>query len=177
MINIFFPGKGQKQSIGARLLPALGKVLDVAYLGASQYVQQGNSPRLLLIDKPCARICCPKGLVLMEQESPGQISLNGDFICVLWSGHQPALEFAQKHKIKTVTCGLSPYDTLTLSSITAELAVVTLQREICTLGGTTIEPADFPVALSQPWEAEAILAAAAILLLSDCGDQLQKLVL
>ena len=53
----------------------------------------------------------------------------------------------QKHHLRTLTCGLSSKDTLTLSSVTAESAVICLQREIGTLGGEVLEPYEIPVKL------------------------------
>lgn len=177
MVTVFFLGNGQRQSIGPRLAPALGKVIEIACHGRGRYTQQGEEPRLLLEEAPRGHIRCPKGLIVLEGDALDNVVLEGEFIGILPYSSRPALKFAQKNNIKAVTCGLSPYDTLTLSSITGERAVVTLQREIRTLGGVMVEPADFPITLCNPWEAEAILTVAAVLLLGDFGEQLPKLVL
>ena len=177
MVTVFFLGSGQRQSIGLRLAPALGKVMEIACHSRRQYTQQGEQPQLFLAEGAQGHICCPKGLIVLEGAPLEHIALEGEFIGILPCYSRPALEFAQKNNIKAVTCGLSPYDTLTLSSITGERAVVTLQREIRTLGGIMVEPADFPITLCRPWKAEAILTVAAILLLGDFGGQLSQLAL
>ena len=66
-----------------------------------------------------------------------------------------------------VRCGLGEGDDLTLSSIRADGAMLSLRRDLRTLGGTLLEPQEIPVTLetaSAP-EPEAVLAAAGAMLL------------
>lgn len=89
-------------------------------------------------------------------------------VAVIHSQNAQALAFAAEHHLKTLTCGLSSRDTLTLSSLTEESAVVCLQRTITIIGGGVIEPSEFPMKLQGPVERRDLLTLAAVMML--CGD-------
>lgn len=74
-----------------------------------------------------------------------------------------------------VRCGLSGLDELTLSSIGKTGAMLSLQKDIMTLGGKLLEPQEIPVELGQPAEPEAVLAAAGAMLL--LGADTERLIL
>jgi hypothetical protein len=78
-----------------------------------------------------------------------------------------AIEILKKNALQTVTCGLSQRDTLTFSSHVAERAVISLQREIKTLGGKAVLPHEIPVSLLSTYGDYQLLAATAVLMLSD----------
>ncbi len=131
------------------------------------------SPKALLCEGEFERITAPCGILL-----PGacfscrRIGLCGRFWCIFDSQDSISARFAKEHGVKTLTCGFSPYDTVTLSSITPEQAVVTLQREIVTIRGTVAEPADHPVFLRKSYSAQSILRAAAALILMGYAQEL-----
>ena len=66
-----------------------------------------------------------------------------------------------------VRCGLGEGDDLTLSSIRADGAMLSLRRDLRTLGGALLEPQEIPVTLetAREPEPEAVLAAAGAMLL------------
>lgn len=66
-----------------------------------------------------------------------------------------------------VCCGLGPGNTLTLSSIREDGAMLSLERELRTLGGRLLEMQEIPVTLERAAEPEpeALLAAAGAMLL------------
>ena len=66
-----------------------------------------------------------------------------------------------------VRCGLGEGDDLTLSSIRADGAMLSLRRDLRTLGGALLEPQEIPVKLetAREPEPEAVLAAAGAMLL------------
>ena len=66
-----------------------------------------------------------------------------------------------------VRCGLGEGDDLTLSSIRADGAMLSLRRDLRTLGGALLEPQEIPVKLetARSPEPEAVLAAAGAMLL------------
>ena len=70
-------------------------------------------------------------------------------------------------KAGDVRCGLGEGDDLTLSSIRADGAMLSLRRDLRTLGGTLLEPQEIPVRLetARSPEPEAVLAAAGAMLL------------
>ena len=80
--------------------------------------------------------------------------------CMLLAGGQ-----SREGGEKSVRCGLSAGDELTLSSIGRDNALLSLQKDITTLSGTLLEPQEIPVELARPAEPEAVLAAAGAMLL------------
>ena len=74
-----------------------------------------------------------------------------------------------------MTLGMSSKDTLTLSSITPDSAVLCLQRAISDLFGNTLDPVEIPLSLSHRYDAFSILCAAAIFLLSGKIDILKQI--
>lgn len=88
--------------------------------------------------------------------------------------HTPAaLQFFKEKGIPVVTVGRAARDTVTLSSRKAHSAVICLQREICTLAGQRLLPAEYPVCLEGERSDSALLCTAAILLL--CGKERELL--
>ncbi len=70
-------------------------------------------------------------------------------------------------KLRLISCGLSSKDTLTLSSFTADSAVVSLQRSITSLSGAIVEPGDYPISIGATIDQFSILASVAVLILTD----------
>ncbi len=66
-----------------------------------------------------------------------------------------------------IRCGLGEGDDLTLSSIRSDGAMLSLRRDLYTLGGALLEPQEIPVKLdsAREPEPEAVLAAAGAMLL------------
>ena len=69
--------------------------------------------------------------------------------------------------VPTLTCGMSPKDTLTLSSISDSSAVVSVQREIKDLNHQTIEPCEIKINYENRFSDYELLSACAVLLLAD----------
>ena len=69
--------------------------------------------------------------------------------------------------IPAITCGLSPKDTLTLSSRTSDSLMISLQRTMSSISGYSIDPVEIPLSLSCPRNPLLVLPAAAVLLLLD----------
>lgn len=88
------------------------------------------------------------------------------FVAVAPSDTPAALRILEKQGAPAVTCGMSGADTVTLSSIHENRAVVCLQRTLATLTGGEVEPGDFPVGLAAPISPYGLMAAMAILLLA-----------
>jgi hypothetical protein len=110
-----------------------------------------------------------KGIVLFEREITGytEIDLPENFIAIVEPDNSKAIDILKKKSLRTVTCGLSQRDTLTYSSIETERAVISLQREIKTLGSNSILPREIPVNFRSSYGDYQLLAAVAVLLLSD----------
>ena len=108
--------------------------------------------------------------VLLVQEAQclsDKLEAGDQVVAVVLSDNGRAMELLSHSQVKGVTCGFSSRDTLTVSSISAESAVICLQRAITTFSGARIEPVELPVRLSRPVDMFSLLCVAAILILAD----------
>lgn len=77
-----------------------------------------------------------------------------------------ALEYLNRNGCEAIICGMSSKATVTISSLTDDSAVVTVQREIVTPVSNTVLPCDIPVTLSEPSDGVQIMQIATVLLLT-----------
>ncbi|WRS28831.1 hypothetical protein U6B65_06820 [Oscillospiraceae bacterium MB08-C2-2] len=91
-------------------------------------------------------------------------------LAVVDSTNRELVHFVSKTKLPAITCGMASMDTITLSSITEESAVINLQRTITCLDGQLVEPQEIPIKLHSAAGKYAIMAAAAALIASGCLD-------
>lgn len=95
-----------------------------------------------------------------------KLKLSGNFISIVEEGNERALKMLKGSCAPTLICGMSSKDTLTLSSVSDNSAVVSLQREICDLNGNIIEPCEIQISHDEPFSKFELLAACAVLLLA-----------
>ena len=76
------------------------------------------------------------------------------------------IEYISATKLPAITCGLFAKDTITLSSIERDRAVINLQRSITCFNGETAEPQEIPVYFKQATDSYLLMASAAIFILT-----------
>lgn len=111
----------------------------------------------------------PSGILVFRPNMTGTAAdfrFPPHFVAVVEPRNTAATEMLKAQNIRTITCGLSQKDTVTFSSLTENSAVISLQREIESTGGEEILPKEIPVTFACPKPEYAILASAAVLLLS-----------
>ncbi|HHW46639.1 MAG TPA: hypothetical protein GXX17_07010 [Clostridiales bacterium] len=111
----------------------------------------------------------PKGIIvfLNKIDKVFNLKIPKGFTAITRSENSAALKVLKTIGINAITCGMASVDTLTLSSVLEDSVLVSLQREIQTLSGKTLEPAEFPIKVSKSYSEYGILAACGILLLSE----------
>jgi len=93
------------------------------------------------------------------------------FIGIAEHDDKVALGLLMQNKIETATCGFSSYDTITVSSITEDSAMIGVQRSVKTLKGNIIEPCEFPIKYKKDILRNSLLTAYGILLISGLKGQ------
>ncbi len=147
-------------------------------MGEQYFFSQSEHPELFILEmEKLCHITAPRSIVLCKEpfSAPAHIDLPPDAVGLLASSNLAAAEFLHRCGVRTITLGMSSKDTLTLSSITSDSAVLCLQRAICDLAGNTLEPVEIPLALSHQYDAFSILCACAILMLSERIDSLKQI--
>lgn len=104
--------------------------------------------------------------ILVVDSAPKEfVEIQKNVIGIVNSHNIDGLSFLMKNGIKTLTCGMSYRDTLTLSSSLSKLSVC-LQRKIPTLNNKILEPSEYII--TQPCNnTDLLLLACATRLL--CG--------
>lgn len=169
MISVLVTPGGAAAGLLSRVLSRRFEVLSILKNGIRL---PDIAPEILLYESALPPECDGDAIYAVGSLPPGtvpEISLGPRSVAVICSDNADGLAFAARHHLKTLTYGLSSRDTLTLSSVTPESAVVSLQRSIITLGGAVLEPAEFPVHLRNPDDRNGLLLCAAVLLL--CGEE------
>ncbi|MGN0664103.1 MAG: hypothetical protein ACI4L5_03415 [Negativibacillus sp.] len=90
-----------------------------------------------------------------------------EYWCIFDASQEGVTRMAQRNHLRTLTCGFSPYDTLVLSGMSLDQAVVSLQREIHTVSDRLLEPGDYVIHCSGASDDPALLLCTATLLMSD----------
>ena len=79
---------------------------------------------------------------------PDEIPAGMNAVAVVDSGNPQLMELVRETKLPAITCGLSPRDTLTLTSFGEDSAMLGLQRLVTCFDGTVAEPQEIPLKLS-----------------------------
>ena len=95
---------------------------------------------------------------------------------LLCSHDKLAVRLACKFAVPSLTCGFSTHDTVTLSSITPDSAVVCLQRSFTTLDGTVCEPFELPIKLSGRFSNDHLLLLCACAIICSQYSQLNNII-
>lgn len=77
-----------------------------------------------------------------------------------------ALGIFKASGIPVISCGMSAKNTVTLSSLSSGSLLASLQRTVTDLSGGEVEPGEFKIRLTKPYTHFAVMASAAVLLLS-----------
>lgn len=83
---------------------------------------------------------------------------------IIYSGSSRARNALSGCELPCVTCGTAVYDTVTVSSLSAGRAMLTVQRELTPLCGGVIEPCELPLSYKGCDIYKALLCASAVLM-------------
>lgn len=153
MTTIFTCGSLCDRSIRDVLPDALAHYGGVQYFSGEELLRLGEDPpRFVLYEwEALPQQTCGTGILLFKNSfapTPDQILPKG-LIPVLEARNTVVACFLRGTGTPVVTCGTSPRDTLSVASLRADRALVSLQRCVTTLDGRMIEPGEILVALSQ----------------------------
>jgi|GEM_PF-1935049 len=129
----------------------------------------GGEKTLCLLDYTCPFFPEPSPCLFLFKRAAlsfGGMKLPSCYLPVLESGNTPAANMLAHTGGSAVLCGMSPRDTLSLSSTGFPHSMVSIQRDLRTVDNRILEPSEIPVTLSAPAPEYPLLAACAALLLS-----------
>ncbi len=136
--------------------------LSILHAQAPWVSLHGGGPDLVILPQP-QRLSCPRAILLLRRG--GQLPQTvhcGQLVAVADSSDTRSLQQLAKRQLPAVTCGFSHQDTFTLSSLTSDSAVISLQRSLRAFDGSTSEPFELPVSLPHPMDPFTLLSCAAV---------------
>lgn len=174
MVPVLLYGSGRDTVITNSLIRAFRAVhASVLHITSKTLsLMPTNAPQadfLLLDNCGIQDLQVKSGITVFRRELSGfteESILPRNFVAVADPLNEQAVSILKNRDIRTVTCGLSQKDTVTFSSLDADRAVISLQREILSLTGENAVPREIPVMLTSPQEEYPLLASMAVLLLS-----------
>lgn len=142
---------GQKPDRAARLAAGTLSRFGAVQLHTSEgFELLGNGLPFCTVEAVCRleRLLIPGAiLVLSDQTTPRRLEMSEDVIVIAGTDNRRMRRLLEGHLNPVVTCGTGSRDTLTVSSITPERAVLCAQRELPTVFGTWLEPMEFAAQL------------------------------
>lgn len=185
MIPLVLLGSLSDRRVGQALKDLFSRRVSFLHICGSKLDLSGTVPDFLIYETDTLeQLPVPSGILICKETSrqPG-ISLCHveepepfqTFLGILSSEDTAGAQLFSQMKLTTITCGLSGKDSLTLSSITSDSAVICLQRTIRSLSGQEIDPGEIPVTLTRPIDRYSLLAAVAVALLSQRRELLDQL--
>lgn len=142
-----------------KAIHCIGRCLDVRCENAEMLIADADEFELIYTDTAIVIFKDADKLAIdFETRKPA--------VALVDSCNEDMLKLASKTGFPAITCGLSPKDTITLSSIDEDSAVVDLQRSVTCFDGTVVEPQEIPVALYSSIDSFALMCVAAIFILS-----------
>ncbi|MDR1565070.1 MAG: hypothetical protein LBS74_08950 [Oscillospiraceae bacterium] len=171
MIRIVILGKKGDDSIQQALLRALGKHYCIESFSANGLIRTGGeNPDLIIYDtESVARIDDTDTILIFKRnfESAESITFSPSCIAVLEESNYSAIALMLKKPNVAICCGMSSRNSLSLASNDIGSAVVSLQRELTSFKGTTIDVGDIPVNVTRLEDQYTLMAVTAVLLLID----------
>jgi hypothetical protein len=95
-----------------------------------------------------------------------ELPIDANAIAIVDSSKEDLLAYVATTGLPAITCGLSAKDTVTLSSMRTDSAVINLQRGVTCFDGSLAEPQEIPIKRPEDADSFAVMAASAICLLA-----------
>ena len=163
-------GDREDHSVSRALFRVLSERGRVAYWKDEGIEERGSGAVNYMIaeyETP-PRLQVARGVFVFKDHisCPLPVQIPEGFVAVAHSASARSLALLRQNDCPAVVCGMSLRDTVTLSGNQQSSVAVSLQRQMVDLQGRTIEEREIPVSLSVPLEGYPLLAACAVLLLT-----------
>lgn len=170
MKTVYLFGTAKDQALSFLLRTAFSARGGTMYISGRGICIDGAQPAFLLCEtEHFPQIEPEEGIFALKAgtKTAGRLRIPPGFVAVADADSVAALTLLERQHAAAVTCGLSSFDTVTLSSRNGSAAVVSVQRPIAAPGDVVVEPCEIPVNLAEGEEPYTVMAACAILLM--CG--------
>ncbi|MEM1486108.1 hypothetical protein V6615_14750 [Oscillospiraceae bacterium PP1C4] len=161
---IIVTARGADRRLSGLLSKSCAGKISVLCVDTASAAFSGTGPDIVFVTQQAfSHIACENAAFIVRSNNclPQQIDC-AHAVAIVDSSSSAVMEQVALRHLRALTCGLATSDTFTLSSLTADSAVVSLQRRIVAFDGTSVEPFELPVFFSERIEPFSLLACAAI---------------
>lgn len=169
MISVVIAANNQEKKFINALQNIISRNFRAIHCMARCLDARCENAELLLTDIDSFDLVYSETAIIVFKDSaklPLDFQTNKQMVAIVDSCNKDAVRIASDTKVPAITCGLSACDTITLSSISEDSAVIDLQRCVTCFDGTIAEPQEIPVSLCSSIDSFALMCAAAIFVLS-----------
>lgn len=177
LITVLVAADDSDQSFWDALTRLLCRHFAVVRTQGRVLALEQDIPSLLLCDtQSFDEINAQQVIVVFQEPRPLTTAFTGagQVVAIVDSANQPLVEYVSSLQLPAITCGLSGKDSITLSSMDIDSAVIGIQRSIPCFDSSRVEPQELPVQLTAPVDSFPLMAVAAILILSGNAQKLLK---
>ena len=178
MLSITIAASKHDKAFWQAIKTTLENNFSVIYACERQLIVNGDKPEMIIADiGSFDAIQTDETIIIFKDKLNINIDSSSmhNVIAVVDSSNEKLMRFVAATKLPAVTCGLSARDTITLSSISRDSAVISLQRSVVCLDGTQAEPQEIPVNICSICDNFALMAIASIYILSGKTEYLSNI--
>lgn len=177
MTTVFICGDIRDGALEKLMNEQLSRSYNITYVKGGKIWQKGNGYEIAAVDFPCyIKIDTPRPLVIMKKEAVCNFDLPSEALVIACAENREQLFALKQCGAHILTCGFSPSDTLSYSSIDGEKVMVSLNREITALSGKKIQPLEIPLDIPSDADVYYLLAFTFLrLLLDDYNSEIGRL--
>lgn len=170
MYKIIIYGDCNKKLIGMKLCNALSRHGGVLYFcgGKAREISIGN-PNFIVYETDFLQSLNIKDCVIIfnnndDKHQPNIIS-STHISCIVNAQNSVALSQLLNLSLPAIVYGMSPRDSITISSINDTDAVICVQRELVLQSGKVLEPCEFKVLHTEHLDEDDIMTISSVLIL------------
>ncbi len=169
MIAVIVAAKKQNKDFTSELTRLLEKHFDtVRAYGGVLSVKKSNPTMIICDIQSFDTVKAEKAIVIYKDmlPMPQRLLAVGHGVAIVDSSNYQLSQTLSDTGLPAITCGLHSRDTITLTSMGEDSAVIGIQRAIVNFDGSATEPQELPIGFAKPIDRFTLMAAAAILILS-----------
>jgi len=175
LISVVVVADAQYKDFFDKLADMAGTFISLVRVWKNEITIESDCSHLLIADHESFKSITPQSRIIVFGGKANHDILhlvNEHTVAVVNSCNTEQLEYISSIKLPAITCGLHAKDTITLSSIEHDRAVINLQRGLTCFTGESAEAQEFPVSFEAPVDSYLLMAYGAILILTGNADKL-----
>lgn len=169
LITVLVSADARDMDFWGPLTRMLSRHFSLVQTQGGRLVATDGGPPLIVSDMNSFDALKTDGVIILYKEAiplTADVQGAGQIVAVVDSSREELMEHVSATRFPAVTCGFLTRDTITLSSIDRDSAVIDIRRAVTCMDGTRVEPCEIPISISRSKDSFLLMAVAAVLILS-----------